>query len=608
MTAAGLFDGEIMEDDWTPDFGTLDEAAPPWAAKRPVRIAVLGDFSAGAAAGRLETGDDLARRKMIPVEFDSLEDTLGRLEVKLALPIGEGGDGVEIEFSELDSFHPDSLYRELPMFRSLVDLRKRLNNTATFAKAAAEVQAMGGGPKGRASRSGRRRSKSGAPAADAKLSDFARLVGIAPEVRVDAPVDALLKRILGPFVKAAPDPKREALVVTVDSALSDAMRTVLHQAEFQNLEALWRGMDMLLRRVETGPSLQVLLVDMSAEEFAADLSSASDLSETGLYSMLVDKPSQDKAGGVSLVLGLYQFEPTPPHAELLGRMAKIVKLAGAPFITSINAEAFTDRRKPPHPLMAQALEALRALPEASHLALLAPRFMLRHPYGKKSDPISSFAFEEFTPEEGLRGMLWGHPALLAASVLAAPTGNTLSIGDLPFHYVVDGDGDQVALPTTERLVNLAAAEMLRRVGIDGLMAHKGQPELRIAGLDAMSGDPIALPGMPKPAPRMSFTTSVQGKLPDADKPAKGGKAKATADDSEETATEGADGGGESGDDTSAEASAESPSDSSLDDLLASLGDDSASSGGEAGAAAAEAPAEEGEMDPDLADLLKSLEG
>ena len=163
--------------------------------------------------------------------------------------------------------------------------------------------------------------------------------------------------------------------------------------------------------------------------------------------------------------------------------------------------------------MAQALEALRELPEASHLVLLAPRFMLRHPYGKKSDPINAFAFEEFTPEEGLRGMLWGHPALLAAAVLAAPTGNTLSIGDLPFHYVVDGDGDQVALPTTERLVNLAAAEMLRRVGIDALMAHKGQPELRIAGLDAVNGDPIALPGLAKPAQRMSFTTSVQGKMP-----------------------------------------------------------------------------------------------
>ena len=594
----------MSDDDWTPDFGTLDAEAPPWAAKRPVRIAVLGDFSGGAAAGRLETGDDLARRKMIPVEFDSLEDALGRLEVKLALPIGEGGDGVEVEFGELDSFHPDSLYRELPMFKSLVDLRKRLNNTATFAKAAAEVQAMAGGGQRRASRSGRKRSKSGAPSAGAKLSDFARLVGIAPDVNVDAPVDALLKRILGPFVTKAPDPKRDALVATVDSALSDAMRTVLHQAEFQNLEALWRGMDMLLRRIETGPSLQVLLVDMSAEEFAADLSSVSDLSESGLYSMLVDKPSQDKNGGVSLILGLYQFEPTPPHAELLGRMAKIAKVAGAPFITSISADAFADRRNAPHPLMAQALEALRDLPEASHLALLAPRFMLRHPYGKKSDPISSFTFEEFTPEEGLRGMLWGHPALLAASLLAAPTGSTLSIGDLPFHYVVDGDGDQVALPTTERLINLSAAEMLRRVGIDALMAHKGQPELRIAGLDTVNGSPIALAGLPKPAQRMSFTTSVQGKMPDAESPKKAGKAKAKAAAEDEDATADSD---DSDSDSSADTS-DSSSDSSLDDLLASLGgdDDAPAASDDAEAAPADDAAEE-EMDPDLAALLKSLE-
>ena len=598
-----------MSDDWTPDFGTLGAAAPPWAAKRPVRIAVFGDFSAGAAAGRLETGDDLARRKMIPVEFDTLEDTLARLEVKLALPIGEGGDGVEVAFGELDSFHPDSLYRELPMFKALADLRKRLNNTATFAKAASEVQAMGGGAQRRASRSGPRRSKSGAPAADAKLSDFARLVGIAPEVNVDAPVDALLKRILSPFVTKAPDPKRDALVGTVDSALSDAMRTVLHQAEFQNLEALWRGMDMVLRRIETGPSLQVLLVDVSAEEFAADLSGKRDLTETGIYSMLVDKPSQDKAGGVSLILGLYQFEPTPPHAELLGRMARIAAAAGAPFVTSISSEAFTDRRNPPHPLMAQALEALRGLPEASFLALLSPRFMLRHPYGKKSDPISAFTFEEFTPEEGLRGMLWGHPALLAAAVLAAPTGNTLSIGDLPFHYVVDGDGDQIALPTTERLVNLAAAEMLRRVGIDALMAHKGQPELRIAGLDTVNGNSIALQGMAKPAQRMSFTTSVQGKMPDPEQAPKPSRAKAPAaaddGDAEAAASPAA-----SDDADAGSASSSGADDTSLDDLLASLGDDGSGAPAPAeDAAVAEAPvAADEEMDPDLAALLKSLEG
>ena len=584
-------------DAWTPDFGSLDKAAPAWAAKRPVRIAVLGDFSGGAARGRLDTGAALARRKLVPVEFDNLEETLGRADLKLELPLGEGGAGVEIAFADLDAFHPDALYRELGVFKALADLRKRLNNTATFAKAAAEVQGWGGGGTKPVSRGGRKRSRGAAPAAGGKLSDFARLVGIAPEVRTDAPVDALLRQIVGPFVVAAPNPKREALVASVDRALSDAMRAVLHRSEFQNLESLWRGMDLLLRRVETGVQLQVLLCDVSAEELAADLSSASDLAETGLYALLVDKPSHDKTGGVSLICGLYHFEATPPHAELLGRMAKIAAHAGAPFVTAIGTEPFMDRKKPPHPLVLQALRELRGLPQASHLALLSPRFLLRHPYGQRTDPISAFEFEEFTPADGLRGMLWGHPALLAASLLAAPVGRTLSIGELPFHYFVDADGDQIALPCTERYIDVDTAARLRGLGVTALMAHKGQPELRLAGMDAVNGQSIVLQGMPKPAARSGITTAGQVGLQGRTAPVKA----AAGTDDEAAGTQASDDAGDAGA-------------SSLDDLLAGLGgDDADASAGDASedAPAEDAPAAAGaddsEMDPELAALLKSLE-
>lgn len=589
----------MSDDSWTPNFGQLDATPPTWAPKRPVRIAVLGDFSGGAAAGRLEIGAELASRKLLPVEFDTLEDMLGRLEVKLTLPIGDDGAGVELEFGDLDAFHPDQLYRELGVFKALGDLRKRLNNTATFAKAAAEVQSWSGGGKKRVSRSGKRRSRSGALAADAKLSDFARLIGVAPDVITDGPVDALLRSIVGPFVVKAPDAKKDALVSTVDKALSDAMRAVLHQPEFQNLESLWRGMDMLLRRIETGPMLQVLLVDVSAEEFAADLSSSDDLSETGLYSMLVDKPSQDKNGGLSLICGLYQFEPTPPHAELLGRMAKIAAHAGAPFVTAMASDALMDRKKAPHPLIAQALKELRGLAEGSHLALLSPRFMLRHPYGKRSDPISVFDFEEFTSADGLRGMLWGHPAILAACLLAAPTGRTLSINDLPFHYVTDADGDQVALPCTERLINSDTAARLAQFGIGALMAHKGQPELRVAGLDTVSGQALALQGLGKPAARVGVTTSIGSRKEPAAASGRAAPASDASDDSEVSVS----------DDASSD-SGDASSDTSLDDLLASLGgDDTPSDSGSDDTPAEESSSDGGdsEMDPELAALLKSLE-
>ena len=574
-----------MDKDWTADFGELGGTPPVWALKRPVRIAVLGDFSAGAASGRLEIGSDLAARKAIPVEFDNLEDTLARLEPKLTLPLGSDGEGVELEFGELDAFHPDTLYRELPVFKALADLRKKLNNTATFAKAAAEVQSWAGGK--RRSRAKPKRSKSGAPAADAKLSDFARLVGgnaATAELRVGGSVDALLRQVVGPFVEKAPDPKRDALVATVDKALSDVMRSVLHQPEFQNLESLWRGLDMLLRRIETGPSLQVHLIDVSAEEFAADLSSVSDLLETGLHSLLVDKPSQEKNGGYSLICGLFNFEATPPHAELLGRMAKIAAAAGASFVTAIASDAFMDKKRAPHPLVVQAMNALRGLPEAGALALLSPRFMLRHPYGKRSDPISSFTFEEFTAADGLRGML------------AAPTGKTLSIGDIPFHYFTDADGDQIALPCTERLIPTDIAARLRGFGITALMAHKGQPELQLAGLDAVDGSALALQVVRSQTSRISVATSAQA----ASKPsAKAAPAKGKPADDEEADTDLDLDADSSGDDSSG--------DSDLDDLLASLGDDSAEGEADADAEADESAGGDEEMDPELAALLKSLE-
>jgi hypothetical protein len=133
------------------------------------------------------------------------------------------------------------------------------------------------------------------------------------------------------------------------------------------------------------------------------------------------------------------------------------------------------------------------------------------------------------------------------------------------------------------------------------MAHKGQPELRIAGLDAVNGEPLSLPGLAKPVTRMSFRTELQGRMPDDGKPVKGkGGAK-----SKDAADEAADGDVDTDVGAGAEEGSDATSDdTSLDDLLASLGDDADTASTDA---APEDASEEAEMDPDLAALLKSLE-
>src|SRR6202035_176342 len=66
----------------------------------------------------------------------------------------------------------------------------------------------------------------------------------------------------------------------------------------------------------------------------------------------------------------------------------------------------------------EGLAALRRMPEAAHLGLAMPRFLLRQPYGKGSDPIESFEFEEMTTLPEHESYLWGNPAFLCGLLFA----------------------------------------------------------------------------------------------------------------------------------------------------------------------------------------------
>jgi type VI secretion system protein ImpC len=617
-----------MSDSFTPDFAAIGQAPPAWNAKRPLRIAILGDFGAGAGRGRLQTGAKLAETKPLQVEFDTVEAAMQRVRLALTLPLGADGAPVTVELADLDAFHPDAVYANVPVFAELASLRKRLNQTSQFAGASAEVMAWAENAGPRASSLARRAvARGSAPSRGATLDDFARLTGRpSAAAKAAGAVDGLLQRVVGPFVQPAASPNRDALVAAVDAGLSDAMRAVLHHPDFQTSESLWRGVDFVLRKLETGPQLQVHLLDVSAEEFAADLSGVADLGESGLYKLLVNAPSQDADGGYTYIAACYQLDATPPHAELLGRAARIAAHAGASLLVGINTDPFSDRKEPPHRLVRDAFAALRALPEASFLGLFGPRFLLRHPYGKKSDPISAFAFEEFSREAGLRGMLWGHPALLALTVLAR-RGAPLVVEDMPFHHYVDEDGDSVALPCTDRLISTSVASLLRAEGINAVMAHKGEALVRFYGLEAVNGDGLAVAGAaPKRATkdaRFAVQTRIVAEGAQASArfaPAlrKGSVAPAADESVDEPAAEPEEPVDETTDsaEESVSASADDSVSAGADESVSASADESGAPAGELATLLAKAeepaapaedePAAEAPMDPDLAALLKSL--
>lgn len=481
------------------NFGRIGRA--PRAATRgnKFRLALLGDFSGRANAGRLETGEALAKRRPIRVDVDTLDDVLAKLVPSLALDLAGDGGTVAVKFASMDDFHPDQLAENVEVFEHLLTLRRNLASRAGFDRAAKEVLSWGGEaplppPP--------RRARGAAVATDRKLSDFARLTGLRPAAAAEeASADALMRRLIGPFVVPARDARQDQLIARVDEALSAAMRRLLHHPDFQAAEAIWRGVEMLVRRIETGARMEIVLYDVSAEELAADLAASDSLEASGLYGMLVEQPALDaQAGALSALIGLYTFELVPPHADLLGRVAQIAAAAGAPFVAGIMPDGLKTPMHEQHPLIQESWTALHALPASAYLGLAAPRFLLRLPYGKKTDPIDAFALEEFTRQEGLSGMLWGHPALLPALLLAETwgrqgakmkLGTVMTAGDMAYYVYTDTDGEAVALPCTERLYSEREAAKVSAHRVMPLLSLRGRPEVRLGGFGSLAGTPLA---------------------------------------------------------------------------------------------------------------------
>jgi type VI secretion system protein ImpC len=347
---------------------------------------------------------------------------------------------------------------------------------------------------------------------DAELADFSRLLGIAPSPAPQpSPLDAMLREVMAPYIVPASSPDAAALTALVDSALSATLRTLLHHPDVQSLEAAWRSLDFIVRRCECDESLKLQVYDISAEEFAADLSSTDHLEATGLHRLLVERPAQDaRLGPPSMLIGLYGFEMTPAHAELLGRIGAIAAKAHAPFIASIGADVIGVDEQTLPARSAEAWTALRALPQARFVGLTTPRFLLRTPYGRRTQTIERFAFEE-CPAQGLGPeLLWGHSSLLAAALLGqqareeglqeAP-GAHLSLDDMAGFVEVDADGDAVAFRSTEQL--LTERQLMQLLGSNWIpvLAHKALPQVRLGGFGAVGGQTLAGPWSTQDAQR-----------------------------------------------------------------------------------------------------------
>lgn len=472
----------------------------------PFQIAVLGDFSGRANRGVVETGAKLSGRKPIRIDRDNFDETMARLNVGLRIPIADDDRArVVLQFMGLDDFHPDRIFAHSPAFHSLKEIRHKLNNPKTFEATAAALRAQAGPAQGPQPAAAATPTPTAAPP-PADGDWLAQILG-ATQVRAPEPARgadpwvSLMKEIVAPYVVARTDPRQPELVASVDDTTSRLLRKILHHPDFQALEAAWRGLFFLVRRLEADSQLGIFLIDVSKDELAADLASTDDPHSTATYKLLVDSTVNTPGGKPWAVLALdATFEPTEADVEILGRLATIARFAGAPVLAGASPHAagcdsFAEAPDPGdwrRPLSANergAWATLRRHDAAYYLGLALPRFLLRLPYGAQESPLESFAFEELTADPKHDDYLWGNPAfalaeLLGRSFLASGwdlrPGRIDEIDGLPVH-VRRFDGDSEAKPCAEAILSHRAAETLLERGLIPVLSVQNRDAIRLGG-------------------------------------------------------------------------------------------------------------------------------
>jgi type VI secretion system protein ImpC len=499
--------------------GRVPEGGAEPAGGDLFRIAVLGDFTGRASRGVLETGIKLAGRKPVRVDRDNFDDVMARLGVELHLPVaGSNGGHLVLRFKELDDFRPDRLFPNVEIFQSLRETRRKLNNPATFQETADQMRSWAKASRPEAEEGKASASQAPPPAPDQLLDQIlggARAQTYESSSGGEVNWNALVREIVTPYAVPKADPLQAELVAQVDAATSGLMRAILHHPDFQALEAAWRGLFFLVRRLDTDHDLQLFLLDISRADLIADLADLGDpgglgagdeLTRSGLYRLLVEQTVGTPGAPLWVLLaGNYTFAPTPSVLTLLGRMAQIACQARAPFVSGItpavvgcNHLAGTpdpdDWKSPLDSKSREAWNALRRLPEAPYLGLAMPRFLLRLPYGSKTDPIEGFAFDEMAEGSGHETYLWANPAFACAYLLGEAfnqagwkmrPGLFQNIEGLPVH-VYTQDGDQETKPCAEVVLGHRASDIIMDAGVMPLLSMLNQDTVRLAAFRSVA--------------------------------------------------------------------------------------------------------------------------
>lgn len=476
---------------------------------------VLGDF-----AGHMTHPDDPAWLMQVPirtVDLDNINQLWSHFTPRLSIEIE--GCLLSIEPRSLDDFHPDQLYRNLPVFEELRQLRRRLVEPASSADALAQM--MAGLPDAQKLSSPNSSESKDQPANESGDEMFQRLLG-EPQRSTShsspqpSGLDRLLQKAVEEHIVQAGDPRIESAVAAVDEAIAETMRKLLRHPQFQDLEGAWRSLYRLVYESELGEQAILRVCNVCKQELLTGLPQSADkLHDSGLYQLLVgrDRRAADDRC-FSVLFCNYYFGSNADDIALLASLGSLAELNDAAVIAAAQSELVGS---PSLALQADFhswatvdntfWQQLRASPMAKRIGLALPRILGRLPYGQETEAIECFEFEELLVTDSNKTpahdhFLWTNPTLYLAGLLAqsftsrgwdmSPDDHT-DIGSLPA-FTYQTDGETRMLPGAEVYLPERSAEAILQKGLMPVVSFRNRDMARVIRFQSIAEPLAALDG------------------------------------------------------------------------------------------------------------------
>lgn len=463
------------------DTGTTSAVTSVPGSRPPfvLRVLVLADL----AGGRAEATRSAEQGALEPL-MAALEPAL-QLRVPNRLGVGAPELACTLSFRRLADFAPDRLARAHPLTTALLRVRAVLADAAggqTGPGSLAERLLAAAGD-GELAALLRERPATAAPTPPSGGSPVDSLLGMVQAPAVQAAPSGSLGAALAAAAAAGSGPPVAAALAAVDYRLTLQLATIADAPAVRDLEAAWRGLELLLARVQPGGPVQVEIQPTSKDDFL-----------DAFYDTHFER---EHAGEVDPSLGLvvlgFAFDRSPRDTESLQHAARMASSLGVPFVGEVAPEFFGVKqlglaatmpdlgRKSRGPEYAK-WNRLRADESSLWLALAFNRVLLRPAWGEPGAAVDGITWDAAAAGAANRPLFGSGAWALAAAVAQG------YLAEGPRFPAAGAEGPALLSGLATRMARVGKAEPTA-MAVEAVLGDQKALELVESGFAPLMGAP-----------------------------------------------------------------------------------------------------------------------